>query len=310
MIRKFNNRFSLCARAVLGLSLALVALQATSDAAIVPGTYGYASMKLPSSGYHGPSGNSAVTVNLTVNSVNYGNHNVSSGGSFNWQNFNYVPDNVSTETDEYGALTFVGQNVSGYGYRILTFCLELTENISPGVTYGNLSNTSVTDDLKVQSLQLAPDSTGGLPVGDLGDVSAHLIEELWKSHFLEVMTETDAATQKVLAGAFQLAIWKIEYDGGAVGNRNLSSGNLKVVSGATSSTATTAQAWLNALTPTGTGLRAKLVGLSKTGFQDQVAEVLAVTNEVVIVPEPASLATWGVLGLLGLAYRRRRMAAA
>jgi hypothetical protein len=185
------------------------------------------------------------------------------------------------------------------------FCVEIPENMSTGgtYTYGSFTQAGIVP------LASAPKDNAGHSPHPMGTNAADLIMELWGQYFSTLNSTTKY-------GAFQAAIWKLEYDNGS---NNWATGNLRT-------TAVTAGG-----VPTGTGelnmaynmiadiltneyAPAKLVALSAgvsaqypQGLQDFVG--VGVAHES--TPEPASLIVWTVLasGAAGMAMRRRRSGA-
>ena len=176
----------------------------------------------------------------------------------------------------------------------IVFCVEIPETMAVGTnytyTYGDISTAGIV------SLEDAPILNGG--IGVMGPGAASLIEGLWSQH-----RSTLDLTNRTQIGAFQLAIWELEYDG-QNGPSSLAGGNFQV-DDATVAEALLAQGWITALgahwNPTDKlyeGSRAELVALADQRQQDSVVEI----------PEPVSLVIWTVLGAgaAAMALRRRR----
>lgn len=269
-----------------GLVLALGCLSASATPAQAGVVYGKMSLKLSSWGPHGPSGGPNVTLYSATSggSVVAGNVPVHNGGGFLWSNVAYTP--ITRDFDFYDPPPINNATT------LLTFCLELTEHIGFGGNY------------TVDVVPLSDAPNPGPPAG-MGGTSAELISTLFYNFFDDVMNETNAAQQAIKAGAFQLAIWKLEYDHGMI--TNLSTGFLRVASGASTTNSNAvvslAQTWIAQTIidkNLNLGHRAELVALSARNFQDQVTLVLA-------SPEPASIAVWlGVAGFGGAMRVRRR----
>jgi hypothetical protein len=120
----------------------------------------------------------------------------------------------------------------------------------------------------------------------------------------------------VLAGAFQLAIWKLEYDHastqytdttGTPGSVDFSNGFLQV-SNPNNSMATTAAKWINALSSF-QGTPANLMALTSPSQQDQLVEVESINPHNGPVPEPASSIIWVMAGCLAVIAKRTGRAA-
>jgi hypothetical protein len=152
----------------------------------------------------------------------------------------------------------------------------------------------------------------------MGTTAATLIEELWAQHFQEVfgnspLQGTDPSNLNTLAGAFQLAIWKLEYDHastqytdttGTPGSVDFSKGFLQV-SNPNNSMATTAAKWINDLVNF-QGTPANLMALTSPTQQDQLVEIESIIPHNGSVPEPASGVIWLVAGGLAVIARRTR----
>lgn len=262
-----------------GLVLALGCLSASATPAQAGVVYGKMSLKLSSWGPHGPSGGPNVRLYKADGSAVTGNVPVYNGGGFLWSNVVYTP--ITRDFDFYDPPPINNATT------LLTFCLELTEHIGFGGKY------------TVDVVPLSDAPNPGPPAG-MGGASAELISTLFYNFFDDVMNETNAAHQAIKAGAFQLAIWKLEYDHGMI--TNLSTGFLRVTSGLDHDVATLAQTWIGQTIidkNLNLGHRAELVALSARHFQDQVTLVLA-------SPEPASIAVWMGVAAFGGAMKLRR----
>jgi hypothetical protein len=119
------------------------------------------------------------------------------------------------------------------GGSFTTFCIELSQDINPGKVYT----------YQLTALAYAP-SPGTAPAqanpphAGMGTIKANAIEELWGQDYSSI------ATNSTNAAAFQLAIWKIEYDWGTADFDSFGAGNFQ----ATGNSAVLAQAkaWLDA----------------------------------------------------------------
>jgi hypothetical protein len=180
-----------------------------------------------------------------------------------------------------------------------TFCIELTQNVYIGGTYTYSLN----------ALENAPTPGSpqtGQPNG-MGSLKANAIRTLWGSAYSSNMSQINAA-------AFQLAIWRLEYDW--TGSKTISqmtdftTGNFRA-NGANSdgsSAVTAAQSLITkVLNGTFTTMETNLIALTSDQYQDQ----LTVQDQVSIAstPEPASLGLGligGALMLVGHRFLRRK----
>ncbi len=182
-----------------------------------------------------------------------------------------------------------------------TFCIELTQDISPGGAYT----------YTLSALQNAPNpgtsqtQSNGTGSG-MGTTKATEIEYLWGTFYSLIGNNGDNAA------AFQLAIWKIEYDWGDAslpgtldGAVSFSSGNFQAspLDGDTAPI-TTATNWIKQLeSGQNLTLDGNLVALTSSSYQDQIAQAAP-------VPSTLCLIGAGVLCLFGYGFTRRRAAVA
>jgi hypothetical protein len=282
---------------------------------------GTINLVLDAQGYHAPSGLTVYlhqTLNGTGSTDVADSADVSQGGSFEWK---VVPDFTSSgyhQADFVNPLPITSTN------QFLTFCIEINQNISfnnnPAYTYTLASLASAPIGTSEQPVK-APN---GNPSGPgMGAVAANLIAELWANHFEEVfgnspLQGTDSSNLNILAGAFQLAIWKLEYDHkssqytdnyGSPGSVDFSKGFLRV-SDTNNLIATTAAGWINDLANF-KGTAANLVAITSLTQQDQLVELKStVPFGSPSVPEPASGLIWVVIAcLVGIATLTRRYSA-
>lgn len=196
---------------------------------------------------------------------------------------------------------------AGPSRDILTFCLQLTESF----TWNSIYNP-----VAVKDLSQAPDAPVALTAAAIG-----MIKWLWQDNYNSIFAQSTEALRDLYAGAFQLAIWEIEYD-------NLNAGDVTSAMNTTTNKLTTnnrnqtigsqnlfdlTRSWItsakNKYNSLGDKATVKLVALSKANFQDQIVEL---EPPIIIVgdpvPEPASMAVWLVVGaaLVVPVARRRR----
>ncbi|HEX5443514.1 MAG TPA: PEP-CTERM sorting domain-containing protein, partial [Pirellulales bacterium] len=228
-----------------------------------------------------------VTLYTNSNHTSSVQATLSEGGATNWSN----PTQVSGPND----FTFTGNPLTAPSGQFISFCIELTQDIS-------LNHTYTVDAIP---LDMAPKPVSGQLTSGMGPTAAGLIEELWAAHFHDIFYQPNSSdpnlqsVQNSNAAAFQLAIWKLEYDGGQY--LDFSEGSLQVAVGDSDDlldpSVLTAKSWLKDIDLNGNGPKASLLALTGHGsinFQDQVVQV----------PEPSSL-VFISLGALGMAVARR-----
>lgn len=245
----------------------------------------------------GPSGDGSDSPKVTLYNANgtvATSAYVSQGGAVNWSNLTYVSGNHDA---------FAGNPLnSSSDSTFISFCIELTQDIS--------LNSQYTVDLIPLSSAPQPVS-GPLNTGSgMGSTPAMLISELWAAHFHDIFytgsQQNDQATQDQNAAAFQLAIWKLEYDANNLnysGKALFENGYLQIsphdLDDIKSNSVQLAEQWIaDVVGMNGKGAQANLFALTGDGgidFQDQVVEVL---------PEPSSMVLWA-MGALGMAAIRR-----
>jgi hypothetical protein len=246
--------------------------------------------------YNGP----AVNVTLRQNNVTVsdGTAGLNQGGAFVW-NGTYTPGTYDQAHNVFTA------NGLAYGLtNLVTYCIEINQNIYPG------SNQ--------QSYYVSTDITSGpsgTAVPHMTAAAAGYITDLWATHY------NAALSSPLNSGAFQLAIWKLEYDlnptyasadasaaiqvvNGVITNVRWDAGNL-LASGDTAElhlAATYLQGLIN--DPTAARLEALISDGTNGNFQDQL---------FLAAPEPASGLAWllmsSVVGCVSIARRRRSKAA-
>ncbi|MGQ0634156.1 MAG: hypothetical protein ACT4QC_06085 [Planctomycetaceae bacterium] len=239
-----------------------------------------------------PHAGGSTLVSLTGGPTNV---NLGHGGAFLWR--------VSDVTGDPIDFADVPAPYSGTG-DIVTFCLQLTETFGFGTKY--------TDVVAVTDLSTAPDGPTGF---SLGSVASAMIKWLWDKHFDEIFTQTTAALRNGYAGAFQLALWELEYDKPTTAATNyFTTGDLRATGNQNVGSTTLfalAKGWIseaiNDYNDHGDTAAVSLLALTKRRFQDQLVEyVRPTTPDVDPVPEPASMAIWLLVGS-GLAFQGRRM---
>jgi hypothetical protein len=172
------------------------------------------------------------------------------------------------------------------GSTFSTFCIELTQDVYFGSTYN----------FTVKALEDAPNpgSAGSGGSGGMGVAKADALRELWAGFYNSIGTNSKNAA------AFQLAIWKIEYDWGSANFDNFASGNFRAAD-ASGYPGVTALA-KTLVDRVGHEYQTKvtnLVALSGDTFQDQI------TQTAVPAPPAWCLALCG--GVVLLAAHRFRI---
>ena len=189
-------------------------------------------------------------------------------GAPNSNFFNYYPGVVNwTVESPTDPLKLNADWVSQLGSTFTTFCIEVPQEINPGKIYT----------FELTALALAPDP-GTTPSQEIpgtpgmGATKANAIEELWAQDYAYIANPTNSYTADINAAAFQLAIWKIEYDWGTANFDNFSAGNFRAENN--DSAITLAMTWLDYLhSNPGSVTPANLVALSDPNLQDQVMEL-------------------------------------
>jgi hypothetical protein len=186
---------------------------------------------------------------------------------------------------------------------MLTFCLQLTESFGFGTPYSPVA--VVTD------LANSPDGPSGF---SLGAVATAMIKWMWALHYDDIFAQGTSALRNLYAGAFQLAIWELEYDQPTTPSTTyFTSGDLTATGNQTIGSVSLfglSKDWISeAITKyntVGDTAPVSLAVLSKSNFQDQIVQYIPpVIPDVDPVPEPASVAIWLMIGA-GLAYQHRR----
>ncbi len=176
--------------------------------------------------------------------------------------------------------------------KFTTFCIELTQDVSPGNTY----------EYQLVQLQDAPNpgtSQNGNGSG-MGNGKADKIRQLWYADYNSI------GSDGVKAAAFQLAIWKIEYDwtNSPIPSSLFSSGNFQASesdspSGGTDAI-TQATTWLTSIWSDSSALKQTgLLAMSSSNAQDQIIQDA-------VLPVPPSLHLAGIGCILACAYGLRR----
>jgi len=226
----FTSRVSRFALAVAFL----MAAQSATQAAVIPGMVGTITNGIAVSPNHGVASEGGQVAWTGANTPNF---------AAQVQLFNASSGGTATETttlDNGGAFTWSGiyQNTdssgnptgppiafgppSGVGTLappLLAYCLELNQTLNTSPAQNSFQ---VTTDIAATPVGTGIPSIGGVP--GMGTVAAGYMSDLWALHFntLPGGAETNARD----SGAFQLAIWKLEYDvlGGVAGGTGTKNG--------------------------------------------------------------------------------------
>jgi hypothetical protein len=184
-----------------------------------------------------------------------------------------------------GVVNWTGKssNSPAFKGKFTTFCLELTQDISPGIAYT----------FALVCLENAPRPGSSQTGNGMGLTKANEIRTLWTAFHGSL----DGDDNK--SAAFQLAIWKIEYDwGNGQSATDFTKGNFRASDngGATN----LASGWLINLTQPNSYIPDQnLMALTSDKYQDQLVSVP--------VPPTISLTCIGLLCLSVYGHFIRRM---
>ncbi len=209
--------------------------------------------------------------------------------------------NVRVNVNGNSSLTFAGQiiqdadNGTGLGAqyngrRVVTYCADLEQQVNPG--------TSTFD---IVDLSTIPSPSAIHPAG-MGAIRAAAIESLYDYARFGLGFDIASSTlNNDFAAAFQLVIWEIVYDyDGTAGSVDITSGIFSATTPGGAPLTAGVNNFVNDLLANGLTFNpaaTNLYGLYNANKQDQII--------VVIIPTPTA-AGLGLLGLAGLAARRRR----
>lgn len=241
----------------------------------------------------GPSGDGSGSPQVTLYNTNGSvatQAYVSQGGAVDWSNLTYLSGD--------NHYIFAGNpTTSPSPSQFISFCIELTQDIQLNSTYT----------VDVVSLASAPKPASGPLATGMGSTAAMLISELWAAHFHDIFYTASQQnpvepTQEEQAAAFQLAIWKLEYDSNNLnytGDALFQHGYLQITQNMSNTSVGQAEKWIaDVVAMNDKGPQANLLAITGDGgidFQDQVVEVL---------PEPATWLLWA-MGTMGMAVRGR-----
>lgn len=231
------------------------------------------------------------------------------GGAFLWNGLPGSSLSPAPTIDD-----FVDPTPLDTGTDLITFCLELNENIAWGGKYH-------AEILPLDQLPSSGAPPGSNP-GGMGTLSAELIAKLWAKYYPTAI-EPKIPQSPIgwdAAGAFQLAIWKLEYDpelmtGNSFDKSQFGTGFLTVSAGDVLNNSIVAMAatWIsdillnksNPLYQMANLRGLRLVDYNGGAAQDQIVQLTGGNIQSVPAPEPASLAIWLVVGA-ALAFPKLR----
>ncbi len=194
---------------------------------------------------------------------------------------------------------FMGREATSSSNGILSFCIEMTERLQSGPT-----------NLTVIPLTAHPAQVSGPNVGSTGATSAMLFGELWGKYSSNAFSPPAGLTTSQAAGAFQLAVRKLENDGkdpfGMPGGVNLGSGYVEATARNASDAPvlSTTSNWINSrsLDPA-PGDLAKIGAVSGPKRQDPVGQF---NQSESVPPESSSNLIWFVVAAAGVYAIMRR----
>jgi len=233
--------------------------------------------------------NGGTGVNVALGTLHF---QLSQGGPMDWT--------IQQKAGDLAVSPFVDINGHVDGTHFITFCVQVNQDIALHNAY----------EYTIDSLEKAPQ---GANSPAMGSTAAGAIAELWAQNFGKIAAASPN-DQGSVAATFQLAIWKLEYDGQTQGNLNsllTSSSNSTNLFGTGNLTATGTSTILDAaaamihgaLSNPNAVAQADLFALLSGTNQDQMGEAPPGGNQT--VPEPAT-AVMCLMGCVCLGGRRLR----
>ncbi len=220
-----------------------------------------------------------------------------SGVNFRLYN-NGSPTSTTWGSDQGGLLYWTNAAVNGSPVdNFYTSCIEVVQD----VYWGHLQSWTVA------GLVGAPNPGAQIDATIAGEITA-LFSNFYPDPQM-ILSDPNLTTQdrREWAGAYQIALWKLVYDGAS---SSFSTGNLRVTNtptGAAANMLAEAQFFLSNLGSASPN--ATVWALTNPLNQDQAYGVIVADAQVgAAVPEPASLVVWSLLagGAAGLTVGRRR----
>ncbi|MBI3466181.1 MAG: hypothetical protein HY000_24470 [Planctomycetes bacterium] len=178
-----------------------------------------------------------------------------------------------------------------------SYCIDIFQDIDFGQTVSDYS---------ISQLESSPVyAPGGFMTADRANSLRELVTDVTALH-----GSPFSFSSSILAAGFQLAVWEIVFEDDLTqplgGTLSLSNGDFKVTSGS-SAAVSQANAFLALLN--GSSSSANVLALTSPTAQDVAVLLPTTVPWTGAVPEPASLLSWSVLGLIGLGWRRLRRVA-
>lgn len=165
--------------------------------------------------------------------------------------------------------------------------------------HDSLKSTGTPNGSAVAAVSLNEGGAFDFKVNGMGATSAMLIEDLWGKYINTALNPPAGLTTSQAAGAFQLAVWKLEYDGkdpyGTPGSATFGKGCVEVSATNSSDAMILSRAGnsINSLSLNpSSGELSNLVAISGANYQDQVCQI--------VTPEPSSNLIWLVVATIGV----------
>ncbi|TVQ62059.1 MAG: hypothetical protein EA378_06235 [Phycisphaerales bacterium] len=226
----------------------------------------------------------ADTIDLSYQGTQRGgNFNVTVDGNTSGTFAGQIRQNLSNGT---------GIGTQFNGLSAITYCADLEQQVftnSAPITYN------------IVDLATIPEPSSVVP-GGMGPTRAAAIESIYSySRNVLGFDLSSASLANSFAGAFQLVIWEIVYDyDGTLASLDITSGDFSATQTNGNPLTAAVQGWVDDLINNGVTYNVNannLLGLYSDTYQDQIITI--------VIPTPTAAAL-GLLGLAGVATRRRR----